>query len=66
MHGGLGLQVSVAGHAGVDAGRAVLGVVDGEGGRGLVGAAHQDVGASGQDLLPAGVIPVNVFSVSRD
>lgn len=61
--GGLGLLLAVLGHARVDAGVVHVGLVDNEGGR-LFHAGHRDVLPVGEDLLPAGVEPVDVFDLS--
>lgn len=65
MDRGLGLLVAVLCHTLVDAGVVHSGVVDGEERGGLVAAAHEDVRPVGEDLLPAGRVPVDVFGISH-
>lgn len=62
---GLGLLVPAPRHTLVDPGTVHVGVVDGECRRGFIGAGHDDVRPVGEDLLPAGGEPVDVFSVSN-
>lgn len=62
---GLGLLVAILGHTLVDASAVHVGVVNGEGGRGFITATHKDVRPVGEDLLPTGGIPVDVFSISH-
>lgn len=61
----LGLLVSTLGHTLVVPGAVHGGVVDGEDGRGLVRAAHQDV-LAGHDLLAARGVPVDVRGISHN
>lgn len=62
---GLGLLVAVPRHTLVDPSAVHVGVVYGEGRRGFITAAHKNVRPVGEDLLPAGSVPVNVFSISH-
>lgn len=62
---GLGLLVAVPRHTLVDPGAVHVGMVYGEGRRGFITAAHKNVRPVGKDLLPAGSVPVNVFSISH-
>jgi len=62
---GLGLLVPALRHTLVDPGAVHVGVVDGEAGHGFIAAADVDVRPVGEDLLPAGGIPVNVFCISN-
>lgn len=63
---GLRLLVPVLRHALVDAGAVHVGVVYGEGRHGFIAAAHENVLPVGEDLLPAGGVPVDVFSISQN
>lgn len=65
LDGGLSLLVAVLRHTLVDAGVVHGGVVDGEGGGGFVAAAHENVLPVGEDLLPAGSVPVDVFGIAH-
>lgn len=60
---GFSLLVTALGHTLVDAGVIHFGVVYGEGRRGFIAAAHRNVGPVGEDLLPVGVVPVDVFNI---
>lgn len=62
---GLGLLVPVLCNTLVDTGAVHVGMVYGEGRRGFIAAAHKNVLPVGEDLLPAGSVPVYVFSISQ-
>lgn len=65
MDRGLGLLVAVPGHTLVDPSAVHVGVVNGEGRRGFIAAAHENVWPVGEDLLPVGSVPFDVFSISH-
>ena len=65
MDSGLGLLVGAFGHTLVVPGAVHGGVVNGEGGRGLIRAAHKDV-LAGDDLLATGGVPVDVRGISHN
>lgn len=60
---GLGLLVPILCHTLVDTSVVPIGVVYGEGRRGLIVAAHENVLPVGKDLLTSGGEPVDVFSI---
>ena len=66
MDGGFGLLVSVGGDTLVDASAVHVRAVDGQRGRGLVTAAHEDVLAVGEDLLSTGGVPIDVLCLSNN
>lgn len=65
LHRGLRLLVLAAGHALVDAGTALGGLVDDEEGGGFVVAADREVLPVGEDLLPARAVPVDLAGIAH-
>lgn len=65
LHRGLRLLVPAAGHALVDAGAALGGLVDDEEGGGFIVAADREVVPVGEDLLPARAVPVDLAGLAH-
>lgn len=65
LHRGLRLLVLAAGHALVDAGAALGGLVDDEEGGDFVVAADREVLPVGEDLLPARAVPVDLAGIAH-